>query len=187
MFNEYCFCLGGRTAQAVVDTCIQKLKALAQERLGGKKSGGGGGGSGKVWVPSSWYMIFSFPWKSWVWKKKGAHCSTQVQIWNSLKTNQWANVCLGATTRICYDLVSRQCLPLLMMQQNDFLFQVKRSPRGQPQGHSRSWLIFVCLFDNVLGNSGFESKWLILCQSVLKVSCEIKANVHREWKLLNFG
>ena len=55
---------------------------------------------------------------------------------NSLNTNQWANACLGATARICFDLVSRQRLPLLIMQQIDFLFQVKRSPKwGQPQGH----------------------------------------------------
>ena len=53
----------------------------------------------------------------------------------------WTNANVWATARICCDLVSWQRLPLLMMQQTDFLFQVKRSPqRGQPQGHSMSWL-----------------------------------------------
>ena len=90
----------------------------------------------------------------------------------SQNTNQWANVCVWATARICFDLVSWQRLPLLTMQQSDFLFQVKRSPEwGQPQGHLKSWLIFDILLEYFIGNSWFESRCSIYCQPVLLVSC----------------
>ena len=39
-------CSGARSAQGIVDTAMQKLKSLVNERLTGKSGGGGGGGSG---------------------------------------------------------------------------------------------------------------------------------------------
>lgn len=41
--------IGGRTADAIVDTALSKLKSLVQDRLRGKGgSSGRGGGGGKV-------------------------------------------------------------------------------------------------------------------------------------------
>ncbi len=88
-------------------------------------------------------------------------------------------MCLGATARICCDLVSWQRLPVLMMQHADFLFRVKRSPKGQPLSHSKElvgfWQIYV---DYIIGDSSFEAKCLIPCQSMLKLSCQDQSNLY---------
>ena len=99
-------------------------------------------------------------------------------------------MCLGATARICFDLVSRQRLPLLIMQQIDFLFQVKRSPEwGQPQGHLKSWLNFDNLLEHFIENRLFES-WCSVChQPVLWVSCLDQSCLEEcmEWMIIFRG
>ena len=55
----------------------------------------------------------------------------------------WVWVQLPGSVMISF--LSNACL-FSWCNKIDFLFQVKRSPRGQPLGHSKSWLILVCFF-----------------------------------------
>ena len=96
-------------------------------------------------------------------------------IWKSnqyftISKSKWTNVSVWLTARICYDLVSWQCLPLLMLQQTDFLFHVKRSPEwGQPLSPVDVIFNFECLYFTLFWWVG---NWILynLCTFFLKLT-----------------